>query len=174
MNHIVTNQEVQVTAWVRLLNCVIDLIAIIMLLACLGLVFGLLTYMDIYGPAEWLNGLGEGGSRLLGIASLFGYYAITESVSQKTLGKLITGTIVVNEDGEKPALSAILGRSLCRVFSLEALSFLRAYPRGWHDSASNTYVVNAKKFKELSDVQDSFDEIGTGIPAVNVADEAAY
>ncbi len=32
--------------------------------------------------------------------------------------------------------------------------------RGWHDTASNTFVVKAKKWKELSSLEDSFDEIG--------------
>lgn len=75
---------------------------------------------------------------------LIGYYVICESVWGRTVGKLVTGTKVVDKDGNKPSLLRILGRSFARWIPFEALSFLTSgFPIGWHDSLSKTYVVSS-------------------------------
>ncbi|MBK6979176.1 MAG: RDD family protein [Cytophagaceae bacterium] len=65
---------------------------------------------------------------------------------QKTLGKFITKTIVLKENGEKPTLSDLLIRSLCRFIPFDPLSFLYAQytPKGFHDTLSKTIVVVEK------------------------------
>lgn len=72
--------------------------------------------------------------------SLF-YYNIFEIFTARTFGKLVTQTIVVDENGEKPHHEVILIRSLCRLIPFEILSFIGMPARGWHDSLSKTYVV---------------------------------
>ena len=76
-----------------------------------------------------------------------GYYLLFESTMQSTPGKLILGRIVVNEYGEKPSFSAILGRSYSRIVPFEALSCLS--DRGWHDKWTDTYVMRKKDLYEL-------------------------
>lgn len=48
----------------------------------------------------------------------------------KTIGKYITKTIVVMEDGSKPKASDIVLRSLCRLIPFDAFSFLGTEGKG--------------------------------------------
>lgn len=68
------------------------------------------------------------------------YYIIMESLLGQTVGKIITRTEVVDEYGHRPSVLRIIGRTLCRMIPLEAISFLFT-PIGWHDSISKTLVV---------------------------------
>ncbi|MGJ8685182.1 MAG: RDD family protein [Nonlabens sp.] len=74
---------------------------------------------------------------------MFAYYVIQEAIWDKTLGKIITGTIVVSEKNEKPDLSEILMRTACRFIPLEALSYL-FMKDGFHDIFSKTKVIEEK------------------------------
>jgi len=87
---------------------------------------------------------GETVASVLGIIAFFLYHLIFEALFQRTIGKIFTGTKVVNIQGEKPSLLALLGRTLARYIPFEPLSFLfyGAYPtKGWHDRLSRTLVV---------------------------------
>lgn len=77
----------------------------------------------------------------IGLGVLVGYYTVMEGVFGVTIGKLITRTKVVTEDGSKPGFGMALGRSLCRMIPFEAFSFLGRESRGWHDSITKSYVV---------------------------------
>jgi uncharacterized RDD family membrane protein YckC len=63
----------------------------------------------------------------------------------RTIGKYITGTLVVTENGDEPTLKDYFVRSLCRIIPFEAFSFLFG-ELGWHDSISKTRVVNNSEF----------------------------
>ena len=76
------------------------------------------------------------------------YYNVFEIFFARTVGKFITQTIVVDENGEKPNHETILVRSLCRLIPFEVLSFLGMPARGWHDRISKTYVVNKNLLEE--------------------------
>jgi len=76
------------------------------------------------------------------------YYNVFEILFARTIGKFITGTVVVNEFGEKPSHENILIRSLCRLIPFNPLSVLMFGGRGWHDSISKTYVVDKKALEE--------------------------
>lgn len=116
------------------------------------IVSGLLMYAITFGVIIVVT---EFGSSTLGniIASSmyvfaifigFFYYLILEGFFQKSIGKMVTGTKVVNLDGEKPSFGSITIRSLSRLIPFEALSFLfyGKYPlKGWHDRFSKTIVV---------------------------------
>lgn len=82
------------------------------------------------------------------IAIALFYYNVFEIVAARTVGKYITQTIVVDENGEKPNSEIILMRSLCRLIPFNILSFLGISGRGWHDTISKTYVVNKKALDE--------------------------
>lgn len=77
------------------------------------------------------------------IVTLF-YYFTMEAFLGRTIGKMVTGTKVVNEEGNTASLGQIVGRTLCRFVPFEAFSFLGEQARGWHDSWSNTYVVRVR------------------------------
>lgn len=77
-------------------------------------------------------------------AYVIGYYTVLETLTGKTLAKMLTKTQVVNLEGQKPGFGAILFRTLCRFIPLEAFTFLNVETSGWHDTFSNTMVVRDK------------------------------
>ncbi len=122
----------------RFTNYIIDFIFIMVFSFMIGVVLALIS-------PEMLEAI-ENGGRLLDY--VFGfvvgmiYYSVFEMITGRTIGKLVTGTKVVDEEGNKPDANAILVRSLCRYIPFEALSFLGDGP-GWHDTMSKTRVVDA-------------------------------
>ncbi|MBK0401486.1 RDD family protein [Adhaeribacter sp. BT258] len=74
----------------------------------------------------------------------FVYYFVAEFFFGKTLAKLLTKTYVTTEFNEKPGVSAIFIRTLCRYIPFEYISFL-GNGIGWHDRLSKTYVVRNPK-----------------------------
>jgi uncharacterized RDD family membrane protein YckC len=84
------------------------------------------------------------------------YYGLFESLTQRTAGKFITNTRVVNRLGQKPDEGSILLRSLCRQIPFEALSFLGRFGIGWHDTFSKTLVVD--NYKSSLPPTDNFTE----------------
>jgi len=89
-----------------------------------------------------------------------GFYIVLEGKYQISIGKLITQTIVVDEFGEKPEMSAIVKRSFSRMIPFNALSFLSNDARGWHDSISKTYVVDKKLLAEKKMLFNDLNRIG--------------
>jgi uncharacterized RDD family membrane protein YckC/Tfp pilus assembly protein PilE len=80
---------------------------------------------------------------ILGLVVYCGYKIFCESIWQRTLGKLIVGTKVVDRQGNKPSFPKILGRSFARLIPFEFISFmLDGHPIGLHDSLSGTMVVS--------------------------------
>lgn len=76
------------------------------------------------------------------------YYLFFESIFGRTMGKFLTGSIVVNEHGLKPDFATICKRTLCRLIPFDALSFLGKSEMFWHDSISKTYVVEKQDLKK--------------------------
>jgi uncharacterized RDD family membrane protein YckC len=68
------------------------------------------------------------------------YYLFFEGMLGITPAKLLTGTQVTDEFGNKPRFGNIAGRTLSRFIPFDAVSFL--FARGWHDSISDTYVLD--------------------------------
>jgi uncharacterized RDD family membrane protein YckC len=130
-----------------------------MRLASTGQRFGnyLLDILFIYigsfvvGAVFYLIGLGDVienmNSTLFGVIFLLLYYVPQEALVGWILGKLVTGTRVVKEDGAPIGFGQALGRSLCRFIPFEAFSFLggNGQPVGWHDSISKTRVISIRK-----------------------------
>ena len=85
----------------------------------------------------------DGISRLVAwLIFLFAYYLVCEGVWQRTIGKLITGTIVLDESGNRPAPAQMIMRTLIRYVPLEFISYLDSQrPAGWHDRWSDTRVA---------------------------------
>ena len=104
----------------------------------------------ILGAVLGLIGLGDliqdMNDTLLGFVILLIYYVPQEAFSGRTLGKLITGTKAVKEDGTELSFGHALGRTLCRFIPFEAFSFFggNGRPRGWHDKIPKTKVISIK------------------------------
>lgn len=122
----------------RLANLIIDYLAQIAISFVLGIV------VVVIGGEQGAAFLEKMPGRLIGIPILLAYYFVFEATTSRTLGKLITGTKVVNQDGRTPTIGQIVGRTFCRLIPFEAFSFFGTPPRGWHDSIPKTLVVKAR------------------------------
>ncbi|WP_333662703.1 RDD family protein [Chishuiella changwenlii] len=138
----------------RFLNYLIDLVAVIFILA---IVLITLTFI--------LGALGLTISEESILFDLFIYvlvviiYFLIEFVTKgRSLGKLITGTKVVMIDGTDPTTKDYFVRNLCRIIPFDALTFLGE--NGWHDKISKTTVVRKRAFEEEMFKNNSIDEIG--------------
>lgn len=119
-----------------------------------GFIFGLATI-----PIDLLNMISasNGPSIILGLFPIllyFSYYIGLEYYFQATIAKLITGSIVVNEYGERPDFKSICYRTLSRIVPLEPFSFFWSEnKRFWHDSWSNTYVVSKEELALINKIR---------------------
>ncbi len=123
----------------RFTNRLIDFIFIMILGFVIGMILALVS-------PNTLHGLEQGGKLTeyaFGILVGMIYYTLFEMITGRTLGKLITGTKVVDEQGNMPQPERILLRSLCRYIPFDAFSFLGGDGTGWHDTLSKTRVVEA-------------------------------
>jgi len=93
--------------------------------------------LALLGMDEVLENIND---TVLGFTVMTLYYMLTEGITGRSLGKLITKTKVMDENDDKPSFMVMLGRTLCRFIPFDALSFL-ANGYGWHDSISKTKVV---------------------------------
>lgn len=125
--------EKQCSSWTRLANFIIDTIAYYIVAFVIFMVIIMITGDD---SIDTLTGY------LNTFVSLILYYTLTEGLTGRTLGKLITGTKVVTEEGLRPSFGKAFGRSLCRLIPFEVFSFLGG--RGWHDSFTDTYVIKVR------------------------------
>ncbi len=147
-----TNHMEPVSAGTRFAHFIIDSIPIFILGSLIAL------YSLYTGFAQDFF---QSDSRLLdyiygAIVSLI-YYLFVEATTGRTLGKLITRTIVVNEDGTKPSKATLIKRSFCRLIPFNHFSFL-GEGIGWHDTISGTRVVRKDSIgrTEDEDVLDRF------------------
>ncbi|MFD0939950.1 RDD family protein [Pedobacter boryungensis] len=83
--------------------------------------------------------------RLVGLV-LYGLvmFLIEAAFQGKSLGKLITGTKAVKNDGGTLNMKDAFIRNFIRAIPFNALSALGTPCRPWHDSLSNTIVVDEK------------------------------
>ena len=71
------------------------------------------------------------------------YYTFCEKVfNGYTLGKIITGTRAVRQDGKELSFKDALLRSLARIVPFEAFSAFGGYP--WHDQWTRTMVIKSR------------------------------
>jgi len=57
---------------------------------------------------------------------------------------MVTGTVVVDENGDKPSVGSTLLRSLIRFIPFEAFTAFSSSGQMWHDSWTKTHVVKIK------------------------------
>jgi len=124
--------------WRRFFNLLIDYSCLVLLAVVASIVFVLIGGETAMIEMEQANPLRD---YAFGIGAMLAYYLPMEGLFGLTIGKLVTGTRVVNEHGTPPSWGQVLGRTLCRFIPFEALSMFSSSRRGWHDLVPNTYVV---------------------------------
>ena len=80
---------------------------------------------------------------LMAIINYLIYYTFCEKLFRGyTLGKLVTGTRAIREDGQELTFSNAILRSLSRLVPFEAFSAFGGHP--WHDGWTNTRVIKSR------------------------------
>jgi len=128
----------QASAARRLANFLVDYVGYLAFSFLIGLA------ISLSGSTVALELLESAPDIVLSLVLMIIYYVSLETIFARTLGKLLSGTRVISEDGSKPGFLQILGRTLCRFIPFEIFSFLGESGRGWHDSISKTYVITNK------------------------------
>lgn len=81
------------------------------------------------------------------IVSFFGYllyFIVMEGATGRTVGKFVSGTMVVYANGEKPSYWSAFTRTLSRIVPFEVFTAFSDSGRMWHDKWTDTYVVKAR------------------------------
>jgi uncharacterized RDD family membrane protein YckC len=143
----------------RFLNYILDIVAIVVLIFAISFIAAVLASLfDLNEFLYWMGNLSDLQGQLIFVVISIFYYSFTEGLFGRSLGKFITGTVVVDENGEKPSFSVIFKRTLCRLIPFDGFSFLGS--RGWHDSISDTFVVNKKDLENEVKLFHEFNLIG--------------
>ncbi len=116
----------------RFVNLIIDIIAI------LAIDFGIAIIFYYFNPD--LADENDLTLDVIGYIIYILYYFFFEFTSGRTIGKLVTKTVVVDQFGMKPTTGKILGRTFARIIPFDALTFLFS-SGGLHDNISKTCVV---------------------------------
>jgi uncharacterized RDD family membrane protein YckC len=131
----------------RLVNFIIDMIIVSIVNTVIG---GMIQMMVL---AAYISDMESNPSDIgitLGIIvtiylvqfGLFlGYYTVCEKMMNgRTVGKLVTGTMALREDGAPLTWKNAILRSLCRIIPFEPIvAIFTNYP--WHDDFTRTVVI---------------------------------
>ncbi len=129
----------------RFLNYIIDRIAWMGLITFFFFLAGLMEELGwITGVVDFAQNISRVTDFVISTGFFVIYYTVCESLLGRTLGKLITGTKVIDLHGKRPSFLTILARSLSRLVPFEPLSFFGS-SGGWHDRWSETRVVDMRK-----------------------------
>lgn len=135
----------------RFLNWLIDNILIRLGLSyavgyCIGLLIGLLnsdTQLEIYSSIVNQSAAFYVVAYLIAALSYILYYTFCEKLFKGyTLGKLITGTRAIRQDGGELTLRNAFLRSLSRIVPFEIFSGFSTLT--WHDRWTDTMVIKSR------------------------------
>lgn len=118
----------------RFANYLIDIISFYIIFFVIAIVIGVL-FPNASNAEDFVFSI-------FGYLGFVLYYWAFESLTGKTIGKYITRTKIVKEDGSQPETINILGRSFSRLIPFDAFSYLGENGRGWHDRIPKIYVIN--------------------------------
>ncbi|AZB10076.1 RDD family protein [Chryseobacterium sp. G0162] len=145
--------------WIRFANNFIDVIIIYIVNYLLSSICNFLYNIT---SLEFFYFYSNGGflwSLFIGNFNYYLYYFLMENyLDGKTISKYITGTKVISTDGTKPTTQQIMYRSLSRIVPFDGLSFLGV--NGWHDSWSDTRVINLKNYMAEIQAKSEIDTLG--------------
>ena len=151
-------------SWIRFGNLFIDRIVILALFMAFGFfatlmyeVFGIAFFYDIAISLGSVNKLMD---IIITSTTYFLYALLMEYFTKgRTIGKYITGTKAISTDGTEPTFYDYFIRNISRLVPFDAFSFLGG-GNGWHDSWSDTRVVNVKKYKAETQMKSEIENIG--------------
>lgn len=115
----------------RIINFVIDYLIISIIFFVVEVIFGYFYY----------------SSSLVFYFIMVLYYFISEAINAQTIGKKVTGTIVVNMHNEKPSIQRIFLRSLLRLNPFDYHSYAFGNEQGGHDLISKTRLIYKKNLQ---------------------------
>ena len=131
----------QTEAWKRLAGLLIDMAIIIGLLFLVVFLYETFNNVGgIKGFLRFMNFTNWIALILFGIYLV--YYVFMEAVFGKTIGKLILGIKVIDNEGAKPSIGKVLLRSFIRLIPVDWFTYLKKNPLGWHDLFSKTRVIS--------------------------------
>lgn len=134
---------VQASTGKRFANYMIDLIAFYLFLGIVGLIIGAIVpgTLSMSDSSLEFNLM----DRILTLLIYGVFMGFTEGIGKgKTIGKLITGTRAINEDGSNISFRTAALRGLSRAVPFEAFSALRSPSHPWHDKWTETIVIDEK------------------------------
>ncbi len=143
---------VEASIGIRFANFIIDYIGRQAFIYGLALLLGLIaannealnSFLIEVAEEEEENGYALADIVLSIIAGLLYYFLFEYFTKGKTLGKILTQTKAVTEEGENLTLGQALIRTLCRIIPFEPVSFFFR-SRGWHDIISRTIVIDERQ-----------------------------
>jgi len=128
MNVTLDNRTRKVDKGIRLTNYLIDQVVLLLLWFLISFFQG-----GIYENTE------------LFYIIMFLYYFILEAIFQKTLGKIVTKTVVTDKYGNKPGFIKVMIRSFLRLIPIDGFSYLFGTEVGFHDAGSSTRLFRNPK-----------------------------
>ena len=117
----------------RSINFIIDIVAVFLIYRSTAYVIQNLLNITSIREILFLN-------RTTVFVVFILYFILAENMFQKTLGKVITKTKVVNLDGGKPNFVDITIRTFSRLIPFDGISYLYSIS-GFHDKLSKTIVI---------------------------------
>lgn len=162
-NHYKLVENYKAKKLLRFINFIIDyvvsIIIVVVMYSIAILIYSLLTGTDYVINADKLANINKYLDRIITAVCYAFVIYLTEFLTKgRSLGKLITGTMVVKDDGSLPTSEDFLKRNFSRIVPFDGLSFLGS--RGWHDSWSDTKVVKRKAYLEAVERENSIEDIG--------------
>lgn len=149
-----TLREISVSNGIRFINYLIDcfVIGFLLILVMAG-------FFSMRDNSESAIDTFTGALNLWAYLLWFLYYFFMEAyLGGRTIGKMVTGSIVVNKDGLLPTPANIAGRTLCRFIPFDIISFI--FTRGWHDSIPDVYVVDKRQWENAKTIEKNMEDIG--------------
>lgn len=148
----------------RLANYFIDLLVFYVLFMVLVSLLGLILVLiggDLESFLYQLENTNPLLDRLISaIMYALLYFTLESLLKGRSIGKYITKTKVVDINGNVPTVGSLMKRSFSRLIPFEIFSFLGEEGRGWHDSISDTYVVDVQKLEDKKTVALGIEELG--------------
>mgnify|MGYP001039228915 CR=1 FL=1 len=137
----------------RFTNYIIDVVVFYVLMFCIGIL------IRVFKP-NLISGLDELTLRLwMLLFYALAMFAIETLFKGKSIGKLITGTKAVNADGSDMGFQKTFIRNIVKAIPFNPFSALGRPCTPWHDSWSDTIVIEAKKLALHVQKIDFFDAV---------------
>lgn len=161
IKHLRIVEDNRASSSIRFANYIIDLIVLIIINTILSFASILIYSYTSISFFYFYNNGGLLWEFFTGNLVSFIYYFLWEKYSNgRTVGKYVTNTRTISIDGNDVTTQQVLYRTLSRIVPFDALSFLGG-GNGWHDSWSDTRVINVKNYLAEKQAKDDINSLGT-------------